>query len=97
MPMLEPSLPLARVRVYTLAEVAELTGASLGQLRDDCRARRLTHFRRGRTIGMTLAHIEEFVAVHTILAAKIAAMSELEEVVMMSRRNARRGTRWRAA
>lgn len=97
MPVLEPSLPLARVRVYSLPEVAQMTRVSLGQLQEDCRAGLITHFHRGRTVGMLLAHIEEFVAEHTRTAKRVDAKTDEEIVIEMSRRNARRATPRRRA
>lgn len=48
-------------RVYTLDEVAAMTGFSVRTLEDDCREGKVKHTRKGRTVGMTLRQIDMLV------------------------------------
>lgn len=52
--------------LYTLAEVAELTGFSERSLLDDCRAGRIAHVHRGRAYGLTPEQLESLIATHIV-------------------------------
>jgi hypothetical protein len=52
-------------RLYTLEEVAELTGFLLEPLKEDVRADRIEHVHRGRERYMTPAQIDKLIAQHT--------------------------------
>lgn len=51
-------------RVYSLADVAEMTGWPQESIRRDCQKGRYAHIRRGRIYGMTNTQIEDMVAAH---------------------------------
>ena len=52
--------------VYTLSEVAKMTGFSLRTLQADCRDKRLAHVRKGHAIAMTHAQFERLIAQCTV-------------------------------
>ncbi len=51
--------------VFSLTEVAWMTGFSERGIERDCRAGKVRHVHRGQTRGMTREQIEELVAVYT--------------------------------
>lgn len=102
--VLEPAIrlairpdPLDEVRVYSLAEVAAITGMSKSALEGGCREGRFEHVRPGRSVGMTVDHIRKLVARFTRVADMAQSMSDMQWTVEMSRRNARRATPRRPA
>ncbi len=52
-------------RLYSLEEVAELTGMALRTLQKECRLGRITHIKYGRLRAMTAAQIEMLIEKHT--------------------------------
>lgn len=55
--------------VYTLAQVAELTGWAEITLLRDCKAGRMNYVHRGNSYGLTREQIYELVAKHTVATA----------------------------
>lgn len=78
-------------RLYTLEQVAEMTGFSLRALQRKCRAGTVKHVHDGRTRGMTLRHIdllvESFETGETIRSA--VEVDEVEQARIASRRASR--------
>ncbi|MFI5934727.1 hypothetical protein [Actinoplanes sp. NPDC051494] len=52
-------------RIYSLEEVAEITGWALDTLRKDCREGRLTYVRKGKAFGLTRKMLDAAIARHT--------------------------------
>jgi hypothetical protein len=82
--------------VYTLAEVAEITGWSETTLQRDCRAGRFAHVRRGRAYGMTAPQIHALVAAHIHADNPDTAgpMSEADELEAARQATAERLSRY---
>lgn len=53
-------------RLYTLEEVAQMTGFALRTLQRDARAGRISHIHRGRRRLMTDQHIRELLTTHQV-------------------------------
>lgn len=80
-------------RVFTLEEVAARTGWSVVTLKEDCRAGRLSHTKRGRSLGMTSSQINDAINRHTVGPAVADQIAEL----VRDRGGVRPGNRRRAA
>lgn len=52
-------------RVYSLEEVAAITGWALDTLREDCRTKRITYVRKGRSYGLTAKMLAAAIEKHT--------------------------------
>ncbi|HEY6115968.1 MAG TPA: hypothetical protein VI172_08420 [Candidatus Dormibacteraeota bacterium] len=52
-------------RIYSLEEVAELTGWALDTLKEDCRTGRLKYVRKGRAYGLTARQLDDAIEQHT--------------------------------
>lgn len=59
------TLETSTLRLYTLAEVSEMTGFALRSLELDCRSGRVEHVYRGRARRMTSAQINALVEKYT--------------------------------
>jgi len=59
-------------RMYTLKEVAELTGFALRTLQLEARAGKFTHIHRGRTRLMTMEQIQVLVSQSTKASAAVS-------------------------
>ncbi len=57
--------------LYSLTEIAELTGWSLRALKRDTRAGRIDHVRRGRAIAMTPEQVAQLIDAHTVTSATL--------------------------
>ena len=84
-----------RPRVYTLTEVAEMTGMSWRWIADGCRSERLAHVHQGDFRGMTAAQINALIASRT--EGGETAPSGFDNAVQMTRRNAARSGRRKTA
>lgn len=84
-------------RVYSLEQVAEMTGLSLRAIQLACRASEVEHVHHGKTRGMTLRQIDLLVAHNTNGTTSgplktLAIEDELDQARAASRRSgARRG------
>jgi hypothetical protein len=56
-------------RIYSLEEVAQMTGWAIDTLRKDCREGRLTHVRKGKAYGLTRKMLDAAIEKHTEGAA----------------------------
>jgi hypothetical protein len=85
--------------VFTLAEVAEMTGWNEESIRRACHEGRYRHTRRGKFYGMTMTQVEAMVASHEVepipgpASARERAATELEiarqaNVARLTRRGA---------
>lgn len=83
------ALTAARVedprRVYTLPEVAALTGWALSTLEEDCRLGRIRFVRKGKAYGLTAKQFDALIEQHTVhgdigqrLAAVVATASPVQ-------------------
>ena len=87
-------------RLYSLDEVADMTRINARWIKDECRARRLTHVHRDRTRGMTPDQVDELLAKYTVrgeTVAQQAAGRGALTAVQMTRRNAARSGRRKTA
>jgi len=82
-------------RVYSLEEVAAVTGWSLDTLREDCRQKRITFVRKGRSYGLTVKMLAAEIEKHTegaTLDARLAALVRTSGGVRPGNRYLRRAT-----
>lgn len=79
-------------RLYTLSEVAALTGFALRTLQRDCRAGKITHVHRGRDRLMTREQVEMLINRHTAQAAQPELPFAADDQALLREQAARR--RW---
>ena len=79
-------------RLYTLSEVAEITGFALRTLQRDCRAGKITHVHRGRDRLMTREQVEMLINRHTAQAEQHELPFAAEDQSLIRDQVARR--RW---
>lgn len=75
---------------FPLEEVAELTGLTVRQLRDGCRAKEIPHTLYRSTRVMTPEHIAQFLAAHEVRPEQQPAEQDAEQVEAWKRRIAAR-------
>ena len=83
------------VRVYKVAEIAEITGMSKRAILDDCRSGTVEHVHRGNLRGMTARQLALFLARFSegAAATQPTAVDEVAQARKASRKNVARRSR----